>query len=124
MVRPRAFATGGHAGRRQSSALPRREEQIMPRYIIERTIPNAASLTQDDLSAIARKSCDVVNELGRPYTWHHSYVAGDKVFCIHEAESEEVVREHSRRGGFPVDRVTEIAATMTPELAGRAAART
>jgi hypothetical protein len=89
----------------------------MPTYLIERTVPGAAKLTGDQLQAIAAKSCNVVDNLGVPYTWHQTFVAGDKLYCVHSAESAEVVREHSRRGGFPVDQVTEIAATIGPATA-------
>jgi hypothetical protein len=95
------------------------EELHVPTYLIERTVPGAAQLSRDQLQAIAAKSCDVVNHLDVPYTWHETFVAGDKLFCVHSAPSADVVREHARRGGFPVDRITEIAATIGPHTAAR-----
>jgi Protein of unknown function (DUF4242) len=81
----------------------------MPTFIIEREIPGAGQLTDDELRGITTKSNEVVSDLSRPYTWRHSYVAGDKIYCVHEAESADDVREHARRGGFPATLVAEIA---------------
>lgn len=84
----------------------------MPTYIIEREIPGAGQLTDDDLRGITMKSNEVVDGLSRPYTWRHSYVAGDKIYCVHEAESAEDVMEHARRGGFPANLVTQVASVF------------
>jgi hypothetical protein len=59
----------------------------------------------------------VVDELGVAYTWRHSYVAGDKIYCVHETEDVETIREHARRGGFPADLVVTVAAEIGPETA-------
>lgn len=84
----------------------------MPTYLIEREIPGAANLTDDELRGITQKSNDVVADLNRPYTWRHSYVAGDKIYCVHEAENAEDVLEHARCGGFPANLVSEVSATF------------
>jgi hypothetical protein len=84
----------------------------MPTYIIEREIPGAGKLTDEELRGITTKSNDVVAGLSRPYTWRHSYVAGDKIYCVHDAESAEVVLEHARGGGFPANLVAEITAVF------------
>jgi hypothetical protein len=89
----------------------------MPRFIIERNIPGASTLTAQELRDIAAKSNAVVAALGEPYTWITSYVAGDKVYCVHEANSAETIRRHAREGGFPADCVTEIAAMIGPATA-------
>jgi Protein of unknown function (DUF4242) len=89
----------------------------MPTFVIERNIPGADKLTQDELRGISAKSCDVVAGLGVPYKWLTSYVAGDKIYCIHEAESAEVIRRHAREGGFPADLVTEVSAVIGPATA-------
>jgi len=81
----------------------------MKRFLIEREIPGAGELTDEQLAEIATKSNNVVASLGVPYRWITSYVAGDKIFCVHEAEDEDTIREHARRGGFPANTVTEIA---------------
>ncbi len=82
----------------------------MPTFMIEREIPGASQLTHDELRGITTKSNETVASLDRPYEWRHSYVAGDKVYCIHEAESAEIVLEHARKGGFPANLVAEVSA--------------
>jgi hypothetical protein len=89
----------------------------MPTYIIEREIPRADQLSADELQGIACKSNEVVAGLGVPYKWITSYVAGDKVYCVHEAESADVIRRHSREAGFPANKVTEVAAIIGPSTA-------
>jgi len=89
----------------------------MATFLIERTIPGASQLTPEQLRAIARTSNEVVDGLGVPYTWQQSYVAGDKIYCLHEAEDAETVREHARRGGFPADVVVEVASEFGPQTA-------
>jgi hypothetical protein len=84
----------------------------MPTFIIEREIPGASDLTLDELRGITTKSNDVVADLPRPYTWRHSYVAGDKIYCVHDAESAEDVLEHARGGGFPANLVAEVTAVF------------
>jgi hypothetical protein len=87
------------------------------RFVIERDIPGASSLSDDELAEIAAKSNAAIATLGVPYRWVTSYVAGDTFYCIHEAESAEVIREHARCGGFPADRVTEVTAEIGPQTA-------
>lgn len=89
----------------------------MTTFVIERTIPGASDLTPEQLRDIARTSNEVVDGLGVAYTWHRSYVAGDKIYCLHETDDAETVREHARRGGFPADMVVEVAAEFGPETA-------
>jgi hypothetical protein len=99
-----------------------RQEKSMKRYVIEREIPGASELGEAQLAEIAAKSNDVVASLGVPYRWITSYVAGDKIYCVHEADDEDVVREHARRGGFPANAVTVVANEFGPHTAERAAA--
>ena len=80
----------------------------MKRFLIEREIPGASQLTREDLRKISQTSNEAVASLGAPYTWVNSYVAGDKVYCVHEAEDAETIREHARRGGFPANLVVEV----------------
>ena len=89
----------------------------MPRFLIEREIPNAKDLTQDQLAEIARTSNDAVDSLGVPYTWLTSYVAGDKIYCLHETDDVETILEHARRGGFPADVVSVVANEFGPHSA-------
>lgn len=89
----------------------------MTTYLIERNIPGASELTADQLRDIATASNDVVEGLGVPYTWQHTYVAGDKLYCVHETDHIDTIREHAARGNFPADVVVEIAAVIGPETA-------
>ena len=89
----------------------------MPTYIIERDIPGAETLSADELREIATKSNDVVARMGVPYTWLTSYVAGDKFYCIHEAPSSDDIERHARDGGFPANKVTEVASIIGPQTA-------
>lgn len=86
----------------------------MAQFILERNIPGAGTLSPEELRDISVKSCAVVAGLGEPYTWITSYVAGDKIYCLHEAQSAEAIRKHAREGGFPADMVSEIAAVIGP----------
>ena len=89
----------------------------MKRFMIEREIPGASELTEVQLAEIAATSNDVVSSLGVPYRWVTSFVAGDKVYCVHEADDEQAIREHARRGGFPADAVSEVTAEFGPHSA-------
>lgn len=89
----------------------------MPTFIIERNIPGANTLSAKELQEISAKSNAVVAGLGGPYTWITSYVAGDKIYCVHEADNAEAIYRHARAGGFPADMVTEIAAVIGPRTA-------
>ena len=88
----------------------------MPRYLIERELPGAGSLTAEDLRGVAQKSCGVLRELPE-VQWVQSYVTGDKITCIYLAPDEESVREHARRGGFPANHVLEVRAVIDPTTA-------
>ena len=89
----------------------------MPKYIIEREIPGAGNLTTDQLVAISQKSCSVLNEMGPRIQWNHSYVAGDKIYCIYNAPNEELLYEHATKGGFPANKVTRISRVIDPVTA-------
>ncbi len=89
----------------------------MPQYVIERDIPGAGRLSPDELRGVSRKSCSVLDELGPDIQWHHSYVTGDRVYCVYSAPSEALILEHARRGGFPANRVSEVAAVIDPTTA-------
>jgi hypothetical protein len=84
----------------------------LPTYLIEREVPGASNLTDEELRGITTTSNNAVEELNRPYRWLHSYVAGDKIYCVHEADSEDVIREHAQRGGFPANVVEEVTAVF------------
>ena len=82
----------------------------MKTFLIEREIPGASELTDEELRGITSTSNDAVESLNKPYKWLHSYVAGDKIYCVHQADSADVILEHARRGGFPANLVAEISA--------------
>lgn len=90
----------------------------MPKYVIERDLPGAGQLSAQDLQAISQKSCGVLQELGPQIQWVHSYVTGDKIYCIYIAPDEQLVREHAQRGGFPANRVSEVVTIIDPTTAG------
>jgi hypothetical protein len=90
---------------------------IVTTFLIERHLEGASQLTPEQLREIACTSNQVVEGLGVAYTWHRSYVAGDKIYCLHETDDADTVREHARRGGFPADVVVEVAAEFGPQTA-------
>jgi hypothetical protein len=90
----------------------------MREYVIEREIPGAGNLSDAELQEIARKSVCVLNEMGQKIKWLHSYVTGDKVYCVYLSEDEEAIREHGRRGGFPVNRISAVRRMIDPSTAG------
>ena len=89
----------------------------MKRFIIEREIPGASDLTEAQLAEISKTSNDAVASLGVSYNWVTSYVAGDKVYCVHEADDADTIIEHARRGGFPANVVSEVANEFGPHTA-------
>jgi cell division inhibitor SulA len=89
----------------------------MPKYIIEREIPNAAALSAAELQTISQRSCAVLKDLGPSIQWVQSYVTEDKITCVYIAPNAEIIREHARRGGFPADRVLEVRTIIDPTTA-------
>jgi Protein of unknown function (DUF4242) len=89
----------------------------MPKYVIERDIPNAGKLSGDELQGISAQSCAVLNKLGPSIQWVQSYVTDDKVYCVYIAPNEALVREHARLGGFPANRVSEVRGMIDPTTA-------
>jgi hypothetical protein len=89
----------------------------MPKFVIEREIPGAGSLTPAQLQAISQASCGVLKNLGPSIQWLHSYVTGDKIYCVYIAPNEELVREHATQGGFPANRVSRVTSIIDPTTA-------
>ena len=89
----------------------------MPKYVIEREIPDAGKLSAEQLQAISQKSCGVLNELGPSIQWVQSYVTDDKVYCVYIAPNEALVREHAEQGGFPANRISEVKQVIDPTTA-------
>jgi hypothetical protein len=92
-------------------------EQIMPKYVIEREIPEAGKLSPEELHGISQKSCGVLRELGPQVQWVQSYVTDDKIYCVYIAPDAESVREHAERGGFPANSVAEVKSMIDPTTA-------
>jgi hypothetical protein len=89
----------------------------MPKFVIERDLPGAGKLSQQDLHGIAQKSCGVLSAMGPQIQWMQSYVTDDKIYCIYVAPNEEAVREHARKGGFPANRVSRVMSVIDPTTA-------
>ena len=89
----------------------------MPKYVIERELPGAGALSREQLKAISQKSCGVLDELGSQIQWIHSYVTGDKIYCVYLAPSEQLIREHAKRGGFPANRISAVTRMIDPTAA-------
>lgn len=89
----------------------------MPKYLIERAIPNAGAMSPADLQGAARASCDVLQQLGPDIQWVHSYVTGDKIYCIYNARSADLIRRHAKEAGFPANSVVEVKAIIDPVTA-------
>ena len=89
----------------------------MPKYVIEREIPDIGESSAADLMNISQKSCSVLHELGPQIQWVHSYVTGDKVYCVYNAPNEEAIRQHAEQGGFPANRISRVVTTIDPTTA-------
>lgn len=91
----------------------------MPRFLIEREIPDAGKLSAEELQAISQKSCEVLNQMGPRIQWVQSYVTGNKIYCVYIAPDEGMIKEHARQGGFPANRISEIKTVIDPTTAER-----
>jgi len=89
----------------------------MPKYLIERNMPGAGSMTPEELRIIAEKSRRALDELGPQIQWVESYVTADRVYSIYIARHERLIREHAYLSGFPADRISEVAAVIDPSTA-------
>lgn len=89
----------------------------MPKYVIEREIPGAGSLSAQELRGISQKSCGVLRNLGSQIQWLQSYVTDNKIYCVYIAPNEELVREHAKQGGFPANKISEVKQIIDPTTA-------
>lgn len=89
----------------------------MPKYVIEREIPGAGQKSKEELHAISQKSCSVLENMGPQIQWVHSYVTGDKLYCVYIAPNEDMVREHAKRGGFPANKINKVETMIDPVTA-------
>jgi len=89
----------------------------MPKYIIERDIPNAGILSAQELQGISQKSCSILNKLGPTIQWLESYITDDKVYCVYIAPDEATIKTHAEQGGFPANRISQIKTIIDPTTA-------
>jgi Nickel responsive protein SCO4226-like len=89
----------------------------LPKYLIEREVPGAGTLSPEQLKGLSQKSCGVLNNLGPQIQWIHSYVTGDKIYCVYLSPNENLIREHARQGGFPANSISEIKTIIDPSTA-------
>ena len=89
----------------------------MPKFLIEREIPGAGGMSPQQLQAVSEKSCSVLRNLGPEIQWVHSYVTGDKIYCVYIAPNEQLVREHATQGGFPANSIAEVKSIIDPTTA-------
>ena len=115
-----ALALAAGAATAQTASAQTAAAPLLQRFLIEREIPGASKMSADELRGGAAKSNAVLRELGPDIQWVHSYVAGDKVYCIYQAPSEALIREHAAKSGFPANRITLIATVIDPTTASRA----
>ena len=90
----------------------------MPKFVIEREIPGAGKMSDDDLMAASQKSVGVLNQLGAEIQWIHSYVTDDKIYCVYTAPNRDLIEEHARESGFPANSVSEVRSMIDPTRAG------
>lgn len=88
----------------------------MPKFVIEREIPNAGQLTDEELREISLRSIEALDEMGPEVQWLHSYVADDKVYCVYLAPDETALRKHGERSGIPVNRVSAVRRLIDPTM--------
>ncbi len=93
----------------------------MPRFVIEREIPGAGKLSADELRGVAQKSCGVLQQMGPQIQWIESYVTDSKIYCVNVAPNEEMIRQHAAKGGFPANKISQVAAVISPTTAEGAA---
>lgn len=101
----------------QSNNISTSKKIMLKTYLIERDIPGAGQLTDLELKGISQKSCTVLKEMGPGIVWLQSYVTGNKIFCVYQAENESLLKEHAKKGSFPITSITEINNSISPKTA-------
>ena len=89
----------------------------MPKFVIERELPGAGKLSALELKGISQKSCDVLRGMGTRIQWQQSYVTDDKIYCVYNAASADLVRKHAECGGFPANKISRVRAIIDPVTA-------
>lgn len=111
------FFSINNAAAQNSNSNTEKKQPVLKTYLIERDIPGAGQLAAADLKGISQKSCTVLKEMGPGISWVQSFVTGNKIFCVYRAENETLLREHAKKGGFPITSITEINNTISPKTA-------
>lgn len=86
----------------------------MPKYVIERDLPGAGNLSEQEFQSIAQKSCDVLRQMGPEIQWQESFVTKDKIYCVYIAPNEQMIQEHADKGGFPANQINAVRRTIDP----------
>jgi hypothetical protein len=94
-----------------------RKERAMHKFVIEREIPGIGGADSNKMRDIARKSNGILESLGGDIHWLESFVAGDKLYCVYLAKDEAIIRKHAEKGGFPVNRISEVKRMIDPSAA-------
>lgn len=89
----------------------------MPKYVIEREVPDAGNLSPEQLQGMSQTSCGVLNNMGPQIQWVHSYVTDNKIYCVYIAPNEDAIRQHAEQGGFPANRIEPIRTMIDPTTA-------
>lgn len=89
----------------------------MPKYIIEREIPGAGSLSAKDLQSISQKSVDILHSMGPQIQWVQSYVTANKIYCVYIAPNVDAIKKHAQQGEFPANQINEVAIIIDPTTA-------
>ena len=108
------ITTNYAVGQQKQNSVATENNNPMKTYVIERIIPDAGALTAEQLKGISQTSCTVLKEMGPKIEWQHSYVTGDKIYCVYKAENQESIEEHAKKGGFPANSISEVATTISP----------
>lgn len=111
------LTTNYAVGQQKQNQAITKNNNTMKMYVIERNIPGAGELTAEQLKGISQTSCTVLKEMGPKIEWQHSYVTGDKVYCVYKAENKKLIEEHAKKGGFPANSISEVATTISPATA-------
>ena len=87
----------------------------MPEFVIEREIPGAGKMTEEDIKDVSIRSLKVLGELGPQIQWLHSYVTDDRIYCVYLSPDESTIREHARKLGVPANRVSAVRRLIDPK---------
>jgi hypothetical protein len=115
---PLALLLSVVACKNKSTAKPEEKQlSVMPMYVIEREVPGAGKMTQQQLKELSQKSCEVLRQMGSDIEWDHSYVTEDKLYCVYRAKDSSLIKMHAKLGNFPANKITLAGTIITPKTA-------